>query len=108
MIVIPYSETPAPKPTTDDLSDLLLTETPGPILIRATNGKSRVTKDRKKADGRKLKIATVVEPDALDAFYIRYAEAWKTGMSALKKRDRKGKKKQKKKKAKTESGAAPV
>jgi signal recognition particle subunit SRP14 len=43
-------------------------------------------------------LSTVVAPDDLDAFFVRYAEACKTGMSGLKKRDRKKGKKDKKKK----------
>ncbi|KAF2664552.1 signal recognition particle, SRP9/SRP14 subunit [Microthyrium microscopicum] len=61
-----------------------------PVLIRATNGKSK--KDRKD----KIKIATVVQPDELESFFGKYAELCRTGMSGLKKRDRsKGKKKKK-------------
>ena len=42
-----------------------------------------------------------MQPDDLDAFYARYAEACKTGMAAgLKKRDRKGRKEKRKKKMK--------
>ena len=64
-----------------------------PILVRATDGKS----GEKKAN--KVKLLTLVEPDDLDAFYGRYAEVCKTGMSALKPRDRtKRKAKAKKKK----------
>lgn len=43
-------------------------------------------------------MSTVVAPDDLDAFFVRYAEACKTGMGGLKKRDRKKGKKDKKKK----------
>lgn len=39
-----------------------------------------------------------MQPDQLDAFFVRYAEACKAGMSGLKKRDRRGKKDKKKKK----------
>lgn len=65
-----------------------------PVLVRATNGKSG---DDRKA-GHRVKLATVVDSDALDAFYARYAEVCKAGMLALKPRDRskrktKGKKK---------------
>jgi signal recognition particle subunit SRP14 len=45
-----------------------------------------------------IKLSTVVKPDDLDKFYVRYAEACKVGMGALKKRDRKKGKKDKKKK----------
>ncbi|KAK0714320.1 signal recognition particle, SRP14 subunit [Apiosordaria backusii] len=57
---------------------------PAPILIRATNAKSQ--EGRK--EGKKVKLSTVVQPDELDAFYLRYAEVCKAGMSGLKPRDR--------------------
>lgn len=65
-----------------------------PVLIRATNGKAG---DARKA-GEKVKLATLVDSDALEAFYARYAEICRAGMLALKPRDRskrktKGKKK---------------
>lgn len=41
-----------------------------------------------------------MEPDTLDGFYARYAEVCKSGMQALKKRDRSGRKKAKAKKRK--------
>jgi signal recognition particle subunit SRP14 len=51
-------------------------------------------------------LSTVVKPDELDGFFVRYAEACKTGMSSLKKRDRKkGKKDKKKKKGAVETKA---
>ncbi|KAI9830247.1 MAG: hypothetical protein M1819_005774 [Sarea resinae] len=77
----------------DALSDLHPSE-PLPILIRATNGKS---KEHRKD---KIKLSTVVEPDALEAFFARYADVCKSGMQALKKRDRSGRKKAKAKKRK--------
>ncbi|KAF2760090.1 signal recognition particle, SRP9/SRP14 subunit [Pseudovirgaria hyperparasitica] len=70
---------------------------PVPVLIRATDGASKEKRrDRKKDD--KVKLSTIVQPDALDSFYVRYAEICKTGMSALKKRDRSKRKKVAKKK----------
>jgi signal recognition particle subunit SRP14 len=70
-----------------------------PIIIRATSGKSRENK------AGKIKLSTIIESDALEAFFIKYAEVCKSGMSGLKKRDRsKGKKKMKAKKKK--GGAA--
>ncbi|GKZ32689.1 hypothetical protein AbraIFM66950_002288 [Aspergillus brasiliensis] len=69
------------------------------ILIRATDGntnapnpktaeaKKKVSKAAKSAS--KVKISTVVSPDDLEAFYARYAEVCKAGMTGLKKRDRK-------------------
>jgi signal recognition particle subunit SRP14 len=41
-----------------------------------------------------------VHPDELDAFFLRYAESCRAGMSGLKKRDKKKGKKDKKKKKK--------
>lgn len=55
---------------------------PIPIIVRATNGKS---KDKKSG---KVKLSTIILPDGLESFYIKYAEVCKTGMSTLKKRDR--------------------
>lgn len=71
-----------------------------PIIVRATNGKSG---DDRKA-GKKVKLSTVVPSDALDAFYLRYAEICKAGMLALKPRDR-SKRKTKGKKKKTAAAA---
>ncbi|KAJ5801115.1 uncharacterized protein N7518_003183 [Penicillium psychrosexuale] len=80
------------------------------ILIRATDGNtntpnlknaSEATKiSMKKAS--KVKLSTIVSPDDIEAFYVRYAEVCKTGMTGLKKRDRRGRK------AKTKGGAAKV
>lgn len=36
-----------------------------------------------------MKLSTVVAPEELEAFYARYAEVCKAGMTGLKKRDRK-------------------
>ena len=69
---------------------------PQPLIIRATNGKSK--KYRKD----KIRLMTTVAPDALEAFYARYAETCKAGMTLLKPRDKSKKKaKAKKKKAAT-------
>jgi signal recognition particle subunit SRP14 len=66
-----------------------------PILIRATDGKS---KDKRKD---KIKLSTIVESEALEGFFIKYAEVCKLGMSGLKKRNRsKAKEKLKAKKKK--------
>lgn len=75
-------------------------ENPLPILVRAQNNKStkRDGTDRKDVD--KIKLSTLVQPDQLDAFFARYAEACKAGMTGLKKRDKKKGKKDKKKKKK--------
>ncbi|KAJ5115092.1 signal recognition particle SRP14 subunit [Penicillium alfredii] len=75
------------------------------ILIRATDGNTNAPNPKSK-DGKitkitssKVKISTVASPDELEAFYARYAEVCKAGMSGLKKRDRK-------RKAKAKGGAA--
>ncbi|EDU41199.1 signal recognition particle 14kd protein [Pyrenophora tritici-repentis] len=71
---------------------------PLPVLIRAHNNKSTKKEgtDRKNID--KIELSTIVQPDDLDSFYAKYAEACKVGMSGLKKRDKKKAKKTKKKK----------
>lgn len=67
---------------------------PLPLIVRASNGKSKRDKPNK------VKLSTIVTPDDLDGFYVRYAEVCKAGMTALKPRDRSKKKaKAKKKKA---------
>jgi signal recognition particle subunit SRP14 len=74
-----------------------------PILIRATDGKSKKQRDEK------IKLSTIVQPDALEGFFIRYAEVCKLGMSGLKKRNRsKAKEKQKAKKKKLGAGSGVV
>ncbi|KAE8449943.1 hypothetical protein EG329_007082 [Mollisiaceae sp. DMI_Dod_QoI] len=73
---------------------------PLPILIRATNGKSKENR------AKKVKLSTIVEVDSLENFYSKYAEVCKLGMSGLKKRDRsKAKEKLKAKKKKQGGGA---
>ncbi|KAI8950181.1 signal recognition particle 14kD protein [Xylaria longipes] len=69
---------------------------PLPILIRATNAKGK--EDRKAKQ--KIKLSTVVEPDALPGFFERYAEVCKLGMASLKPRDRSKRKGKAKKKGK--------
>ncbi|PYH97092.1 signal recognition particle, SRP9/SRP14 subunit [Aspergillus ellipticus CBS 707.79] len=96
------TQKPLPPSTTTDST----TTTPS-ILIRATDGntsapnpKTHQGKTKSKAAVPKTKLSTVVNPDQLEAFYARYAEVCKAGMSGLKKRDRK------KGKAKGKGGAA--
>jgi signal recognition particle subunit SRP14 len=80
------------------------------ILIRATDGNTNApnpksaSKDGKitKNKSTKIKLSTIVNPDDIEAFYARYAEVCKAGMTGLKKRDRRGRK------AKTKGGAAKV
>lgn len=82
--------------TPEDPSKDLHPSKPLPILIRASNGKSK--RDR----SNKVKLSTVVEPHELEEFYLKYADICKMGMAALKPRDRSKKKaKAKKKKAAT-------
>ena len=80
------------------LADLEEARKPAPVLIRATDGKSGEKRKQR------IKLSTVVEPEALEGFFARYADVCKTGMVALKPRD----KSKKKAKAKKRRGAAPV
>lgn len=75
---------------------------PLPIIIRATNGKSKANR------AAKIKLSTIVEPDELEGFFARYAEVCKGGMSALKKRDRSKAKEKLKAKKKKLGGATAV
>lgn len=78
-------------------------DAPMPLLIRATNGKGKA----KRAE--KMKLSTIVQPDQLEAFFAKYAEICKGGMSALKKRDRsKAKEKLKAKKRKMGTATAAL
>ena len=78
------------------------------ILIRATDGNTNApnlkkdSKDKVAKKSQKVKLSTIVQPDEIEAFYVRYAEVCKAGMTGLKKRDRRGRK------AKTKGGAAKV
>lgn len=65
-----------------------------PLIIRATNGKSKTHRQ----EGEKIKLSTIVQPDELEKFFVRYAEVMKSGMSSLKKRDRSGRKKKEREK----------
>ena len=83
-----------PAPSEGEPSPDLHPGKPLPLIIRATNAKGK--KERTK----KIKLTTVVNPEDLEAFYVRYADVCKAGMTALKPRDRSKKKaKAKKKKA---------
>jgi signal recognition particle subunit SRP14 len=85
-----------PEATNDSTFPDLHPPRPLPILIRATDGKGR---DKRKD---RVKLSTVVEAEALAAFFDRYADVCKAGMTTLKPRDRsKRKTKGKKKKAAT-------
>ncbi|KAJ5692420.1 hypothetical protein N7462_001843 [Penicillium macrosclerotiorum] len=91
------------KPLIDSVSSA-----PPSILIRATDGNTgapnpkkdgKITKS-KSSKATKVKFSTVVNADELEAFYTRYADICKAGMTGLKKRDRS------KRKAKGKGGAA--
>ncbi|SLM41190.1 signal recognition particle 14kd protein [Lasallia pustulata] len=86
----PSSPTDLPSESFADLHPA----SPLPVLIRATDGKlQEYNRD-------KIKLSTIVQPDDLEGFFVRYAEVCRTGMQALKKRDRSGRKKAKAKKRK--------
>jgi signal recognition particle subunit SRP14 len=102
---------PAETIANDPLWDTYHPEEPVPILIRASNNKSskRPGKDRPGCDREntdKTRISTVVQPEQIDAFYVRYAEACRAGMGSLKKRDKKKGKKDKKKKKRAQGAVA--
>lgn len=85
----PSTSTPSDPASFPDLNP----SSPLPILIRATDGKSK----EHRAD--KIKLSTIVDADQLEGFFVRYAEVCKGGMQGLKKRDRsKNKAKAKKRK----------
>ena len=93
------TESPETTPS-QPFPDLNLSQ-PLPLIIRATNGKS---KDKR---GKKIKLSTIVSADALEGFFAKYAEVCKTRMNGLKKRDRsKQKEKLKAKKRKQGGGVA--
>lgn len=93
------------KPLVDGISN-----SPPSILIRATDGNTnapnpksgskdgKITKKNSSKD--KVKFSTVVNAADLEAFFTRYADVCKAGMTGLKKRDRS------KRKAKGKGGAA--
>ncbi|KAI1804599.1 signal recognition particle, SRP9/SRP14 subunit [Daldinia bambusicola] len=87
---------PVPEPTSETVLPDLHPPQPMPVLIRATNAKGKKRREDK------IKLSTVVEPDALPAFFDRYAEVCKAGMATLKPRDRS----KRKGKAKKKKGAA--
>ncbi|KAL1859434.1 hypothetical protein Plec18167_006605 [Paecilomyces lecythidis] len=83
--------------TNNSSSDESSTPSQSPILIRATDGNTNAANPKSKTKSKdthpKVKLATVVAPEDLEAFYVRYAEVCKAGMVGMKKRDRSGKKK---------------
>ncbi|KAL8862523.1 MAG: hypothetical protein Q9178_001021 [Gyalolechia marmorata] len=91
------SSTSSPTTTSPPFPDQAALS-PLPILVRASNGKS---KDRRKD---KIKLSTIVQPDGLEGFFTKYAEVMRGGTTALKKRDRSGRKKATKAKKKGKAG----
>ncbi|KAF2477942.1 signal recognition particle, SRP9/SRP14 subunit [Lindgomyces ingoldianus] len=98
MTIPPDTDGSSPAKVLDDPLWDTHPENPLPIIVRANNNKSSKQPGTDREDVNKIKISTLVQPDQLDAFYVRYAEVCKAGMSGLKKRDKKKKKKEKKKK----------
>lgn len=92
VITVTYDAENTAVPSADDPFPDLTQEAPLPILIRASNGEGK--RDPKN----KVRLSTVVSPDELNAFYARYADVCKAGMTALKPRDRSKKKAKAKKK----------
>jgi signal recognition particle subunit SRP14 len=88
----------AQEPTAEQLFHDLIPSKPLPIIVRATNGKSKEHRDKK------IKLSTVVDPNALEGFFAKYAEICKLGMSGLKKRDRSKQKEKLKAKKKKQGG----
>ncbi|KAL8818586.1 MAG: hypothetical protein Q9223_002811 [Gallowayella weberi] len=93
----PSSSSAVPTATASPFPDLT-PPSPLPILIRATDGKS---KEHRKD---KIKISTIVQPDELEGFFTKYTEVMKGGTTGLKKRDRSGRKKATKAKKKGKGG----
>lgn len=82
---LPKLATASPLPPSSPFPDLHPPH-PLPVLIRATDGKSREKRKQR------VKLSTVVQADELEGFFTRYADVWKAGMGGLKKRDRSGRK----------------
>ncbi|KAJ5930391.1 hypothetical protein N7466_005884 [Penicillium verhagenii] len=86
------------KPLIDSESN-----SPPSTLIRITDGNTSAPNPKSsdkagkvtKNTSSKIKFSTVVKHDELEAFYTRYAELCKSGMTGMKKRDRKRKTKAK-------------
>ncbi|KAH8645615.1 signal recognition particle 14kD protein-domain-containing protein [Xylariales sp. PMI_506] len=91
-----------PETTNDSIFPDLHPPRPLPVLVRATNGKSK----EKRKENKKLKLSTIVEAEAIPAFFDKYAEVCKAGMTTLKPRDRSKRKGKAKKKKGTGVGAS--
>jgi len=88
----------AEKKAEDPLWDLN-PPSPLPLIIRASDGKTTKS-DKTTKNPDKIILSTIVKPDDIDAFFVRYADVCKAGMQSLKKRDRSKRKKDKGKKKK--------
>ncbi|KAK3941205.1 signal recognition particle subunit srp14 [Diplogelasinospora grovesii] len=97
-----YEQQTEAKPTAENPFPELHPEKPLPLIIRATNGKSTTQAHTTE----KVKVSTIVQPADLEAFYSRYAEVCRAGMSALKPRDRTKRKAKARKKNKGGGGGA--
>ena len=102
--IVTYEDDTNAEPTAPTASqpfpDLNLSR-PLPIIVRATNGKSKQKTE-------KTKLSTLVEIDTLESFFARYAEICKAGMSGMKKRDRSKQKEKLKAKKKKQGGTGVV
>ncbi|KAK4159643.1 signal recognition particle, SRP9/SRP14 subunit [Cladorrhinum sp. PSN259] len=96
-----YNTPSVSQPTESNLFPDLTPSSPLPLIIHATNAKSK----KEREAGQKIKLSTIVQPDELEGFYSKYAEVCKAGMSGLKPRDR-TKRKAKEKARKKKGGAA--
>jgi signal recognition particle subunit SRP14 len=92
-------DTETPETTPSQPFPNLNPSQPLPLIIRATNGKSKEKRDKK------IKLSTIVEADALEGFFAKYAEVCKTRMSGLKKRDRSKQKEKLKAKKRNQGGS---
>jgi signal recognition particle subunit SRP14 len=61
-----------------------------PIIVRASDGETQ-SKDRVKNKDH-VKISTLVQPENLEDFFVRYADVCKATMLSLRKRDRRKRK----------------
>lgn len=61
-----------------------------PIIVRASDGETQ-SKDRVKNKDH-VKVSTLVQPENLEGFFVRYADVCKATMLSLRKRDRRKRK----------------
>jgi signal recognition particle subunit SRP14 len=61
-----------------------------PIIVRASDGETQ-SKDRMKNKDH-VKVSTLVQPENLEGFFVRYADVCKATMLSLRKRDRRKRK----------------